>query len=829
MWSDLFLALRWWVVLLAIGAAATPIAWRLFGGARGLPMLGYAFAKPLGLLLTAYLYWLLGSLGFWQPTAGAALAALLAVAALGVWAQSGRAESARATLRRHGRFILLTELLFLLLFAGMAWARAHNPQIAFTEKPMEIAFLNAIGRSEAFPPLDPWLSGFGVSYYYFGYIMVAVVAQLAAVAEPVAFNLAVAWLFAATGVGAFGLIAELVALSGGARARQWAVAWGLIGALAVPLAGNLQIILETAHGRGWGSAAFWAWLDIRDINTPPDPNTPPRYAGASWWWWRASRPINEQHLSGRYETGLEPIAEFPAFSFLLGDLHPHVLALPFAFLALALALAWQRREPGAARLRSPADLVVLLRDPLFWLTALAIGGLSFLNTWDVLIHLFIIAGAFALACARQDGRWSRRAAADALKLALLISVPGILLYLPFYLGFNSQAGPPFILPMLMRPTRLPQFLVIFGMPLSAIVVLLVALLIQQRGDGWRRGLLTAVTLPSALLIAMLLMSWIAASSAEGAGRVGNLAGELGLTLPQGSGPGWALTAVGRLAPTVLRVRLGEPWLVLLLATLIGGAVMALGNRLETTRRRPSAESDAALPFVLLLILTGGLLTIGPEFLYIRDNFGQRLNTVFKFYYQAWALFGVAAPVGLAWLAGRARPAAVLSGAVYGALLVGALFFPLRMGASRAAEYGGPTTLDGMAFLAQRDPDEYAALQWLRSSVHGAPVILEAIGGQYSEFGRVSAMTGLPTVLGWAGHQYQWRGNTPEPAEREPIVTRIYTQPTWDGISELLDRYEIAYIYVGALERRAYNPAGLAKFAQHLAVVYQNDGVTIYGR
>ena len=125
-----------------------------------------------------------------------------------------------------------------------------------------------------------------------------------------------------------------------------AILLGLIAALAVPVAGNLQIGLEVLHGNGVGSDGFWEWLDVRDVSGPADSDGTPRYLSSEWWWWRTSRVIHEYHLSSRAEEGLEPIVEVPAFSFILGDLHPHVLALPFAFLSIGVALAWWLRVAG---------------------------------------------------------------------------------------------------------------------------------------------------------------------------------------------------------------------------------------------------------------------------------------------------------------------------------------------------------------------------------------------------------------------------------------------------------------------------------------------------
>ncbi|HSM56811.1 MAG TPA: DUF2298 domain-containing protein [Candidatus Sulfomarinibacteraceae bacterium] len=848
--TDILAALRWWAVLALLGAAATPLALHLL---RWLPDRGYAFVKMLGLLLVSFIFWLASSLGLLGNNTGGILFALLLLLALSAWIYRRDAAELRGWLRQNGRYVLATELVFAAIFFFWAWVRAQNPAITGTEKPMEFAFLNAVNRSAVMPPLDPWLSGFAISYYYFGYVMTSVIARLALVAEPLAFNLGIAWLTAGAAVGASGLVYNLVAAGKSLSARRTALALGVVAAVALPLAGNMQILLELAHANGVGSAQFWAWLDVRDVNGPPTDegfgSTGPRF----WWWWRSSRVIHEYHLSGAPEDGLEPIAEFPAFSFLLGDMHPHVLALPFAFLSLAVALAWWLRtdtfidrEPWRDRTITGRFGLLLgkIGLPLWALTALILGGLSFLNTWDVLIHLFVVVAAFVLAQWRSAGRWQPRFPAQAVYLTVLLAVPAVLLYLPFYLGFRSQAGPPFLLPMLMRPTRLAHFLIIFAMPLWPILVLVVALLLRARRRAWRAGVLAAAGIIVALSLLMVLLGLLIAGTPEGSARITNLANDLGVALPALEGAGsvaarlaWGLRSVLALAPPVLGARLASPWLGLLLAGLIGAVVMLWIARLNhaegadhDTSAPPTTSSEVnPLPFALLLVFTAALLTLGPEFIYLRDNFGQRLNTVFKFYYQSWVLFGVAALFALDHLRRVARPAAVVAATGYGVMLLGALLFPAYGISSRAAEYGGPPTLNGIAHYELSQPDELAALTWLRQNVDGAPVIVEAVGGQYSPqgHGRVSATSGLPTLLGWAGHQYQWRGSTPEPPERETAVERIYTGADWEETHALLDRYDVHYIYVGPLEVSTYGAQAREKFDGRLPVAYANDSVVIY--
>ena len=282
--------LLWWIIVELIGIAVLPVAFRFF---RYLPDRGYAFVKPLGLLLVAYPFWLLTTLGWLTNTRGAIVLVGLGVGAL-AWGlverqqttddrqqttddrqqtkdegrttddegrrtkdegrmtkDEGRTtndegrmttddrrpmteEAIRNTqyamrltphasrltphaslttwLRHNLALVLATELVFTLAFFGWALVRAYMPEITATEKPMEFAFLNAVLQSERFPPLDPWLAGYAISYYYLGYIIAAMLTLLSGVAPAVAFNLMIALLFALAATGAFGLAFNLMAL-----------------------------------------------------------------------------------------------------------------------------------------------------------------------------------------------------------------------------------------------------------------------------------------------------------------------------------------------------------------------------------------------------------------------------------------------------------------------------------------------------------------------------------------------------------------------------------------------------------------------------------------
>ena len=834
--SQVIFALRWYLVVQLSGLVALPLCLRLF---RHLPDRGYGVSKPLGLLLVGWVFWLSVTFGWLRNGPGGVLVALTLVAIAGIALHLTNQPTSRPSI--SWRTILFTEAVFALAFAAWCLVRAHMPRIqtAGGEKWMEIAFLRAILRSSTFPPHDPWLSGFGISYYYFGYVIVAMLTQLAAVPPSIAFNLGIAVLFALTCMGSFSLVYNLIAANsrGLEKPSGVPILSGLLGPLLVVLMGNLEGMLEALHARGVGLASFWQWLDIRALDGAPPAFsegtlTPTRF----FWWWQASRVLQDYTPWGAEQ---HVIDEFPAFSFLLGDMHPHVLALPFVLLALALALnLYLRITDGESRvtfhaLRFTFDVSLLPWE--FLVYALCLGGLGFLNTWDFPIYLFVVVAAYTLARSRITHYAITHYALRFTALFIALLVAGILLYLPFWIGFQSQAGG--VLVNLFNATRLPQFLVMFG-PLLFIAVAFVA--DRARRQGVLVGEVVKWTLIAALSIlgllavvlgAVTLLIWSGVIPAQGP------AAYLAAWLRGGPIPGLEDVADARaLILDSLLARLLNPWVALGLIALLTTIFFILVRKPSIPNLQPfdcaqdrSPVSNLQPPissFALLLFATGALLTLSVEYIYLRDNFGTRMNTVFKFYFQAWVVWGIAGAYALSGFIRRGGTAVAISVL----LILAGLIYPALAIPARADEYGGTPTLDGAAHLAVTYPDDYAAITWLNENVSGAPVILETPGDRFRAYvyeGRVSAHTGLPTLLGWAGHEHQWRGSYDEQARRETDIEVIYTSTNLDEVLTLLDKYGISYVYVGPLERTRYPAPGLAKFAQIMETVYDTGNVTIY--
>ena len=161
------------------------------------------------------------------------------------------------------------------------------------------------------------------------------------------------------------------------------------------------------------------------------------------------------------------------------------------------------------------------------------------------------------------------------------------------------------------------------------------------------------------------------------------------------------------------------------------------------------------------------------------------------------------------------------------LIAGSLIYPIAATLTMTNAFGVEPTLDGLAFVERTNPAEYEAIKWLNSNVGGAPVIVEAAGGYFTDYFRVSARTGLPTILGSPGHELQWRGSYLPFEGREEDINLIYESEDIGEVEETLEKYSVTYVYVGDLEREQYGMEVGERFEDFMDVVFENEGVTIY--
>ncbi len=727
---------RWYGLLLAVSVAFAP--WVRLLCAR-LPDRGATIVRPIALLGAIFPLWFLGGLDL-LPYSTAGL--WVTVAAAGI---SGWIVIYRLRLIDGGwlRALGVSEILAISAFIVYVWLRGFTPNIDNTEKPMDMALLSASARAESIPPDDPWFSGEPINYYYLGYLAHGSVSRMAGVPTDYGFNLALATTGSMAIVAAAGLGFNL--------ARRWGTRRVAVGAAAgaafmVVVAGNMYAPVQFMDSPGTTIDADW-WDQQNGIG------------------WRSSRIICDGDLvNNQCDTGsgaVETINEFPAFSFLLGDLHPHVMALPFTLMALGLAfnlfLIGDRSEAFDRR--------KLL--PVFGISGALIGSLYAMNSWDY--PTFLLVGLLGAAFAVRD--WERRNQVLAVCLYLAASV---LAWLPFYATFTAPVG--------QLDDRLPA--IIRDIPLLSTAL---GTLASVRGERTSAGeFLTVFGLTYVAALVLTGTGFFPREQASEESPGGESHGVLRLAWP------------GLVAVIIVGVILPAPVLIL-----AGVPLVLLAMQIATTQERGLRQIISAL-FAL-----GFVLVIGAEIFFIQDTFADRMNTVFKVYYQVWTLFAIAAVGTLAVIwrefarASWLKPALLIVTSV--ALLAG-LAYPLIAYRQWANGYADWQTLDGLAYLADTHPDELAAIEWVVDNVGEDDVVLEAAGCSYGNSyrpdvrnNRVSAFSGVPTVIGWGGHEHQWRNGQPEDEEitvRQEDVRAMFEDPH----NQLFDRYGVTYLYVGTLER-----------------------------
>jgi len=744
--------LAWYVALLAIGMASLLPTSLVFERLRSG---GVLYARPLGLVWLAVGSWVISDLTPVPYGMGLILVLLAALAGWSAWLAVRVPVRLDAVMSRTP-LLLAGEALFLGLFLLIALVRAQAPAAYATEKPMDLMILTSVRASDALPATDAWFAGEPLSYYHLGHVMVDIVGRLTGTGPGIEFNLGLAMAGAMAGAAVFALAGDAFALT---RPRRPASVW-IAGALAVLgllfLATEVGFIdLLGANGVGRG---LWPHLGVDGV--PPPATTKDGVPTQFWWWWNATRI-----LPGT-------ITEFPTFSIVLGDLHAHVLALPLAVVAVAVALptfegmsqlswrAWTRR-PGA-----------------LLLVAMLFAALVMTNAWDTLIYGLLWGAATAVAF--LGAGWKPLPAL--LLAARYLALPAglaLLLAWPFLRGLDSPSlGVGLLTDEWSDPTR---FLLVW-LPLF---VPLLAAAVMLRPRLPRGAALAAFAVAAAAVIAWMVATIVAGEQRAIADR----------------GVGWLV---------IIGVGIALTWL----------AATAWGAYRDGDRGQAAWLALATFAAVVLLAL---------ELVYLQDELGGRLNGIFKFWYAVWLVLAVAGAVALATVYDRMpnlepwRLSIPLSVALI-VLSAGALLYGPAAAVARSRE-GQTRGLNGLAYLTA-DPNLAAALNWIHANLDNDDVLLEAVGADYQQGNIVSAATGIPTLIGWPGHQIQWRGKIPAIAERQNVVARVYQEGATEDVRALARRYGVTHVYVGNEERAQFGAEVASRFEAWPAV-FETPGIRIF--
>ena len=833
----------WYLFLSILGFLSFPITFKV------LPFLadkGYGIARVVGLLIWSYLFWILTSFGILSNDIRGALIAflILALLAFNFYRQTGKNEIYK-WVQKQVKTLIVIEILFLFCFGFWTLFRSISPEILGTEKPMELAFISAISRSPSFPPSDPWLSGYAISYYHFGYIMVAILGYASGTAPTVSFNLAVSAWFALTALGCYGIVFNLLTTwqdfsqnKEGKKTKHSFHFSALLGPFFVLIISNLEGFLEMLHARGlfWQKdqdgmlfSQFWTWLNIQELNQPPSmpfsflPNR-----GGGIWWWRASRVLQDFDING---VAKEVIDEFPFFSYFLGDLHPHLLAMPLGLLAVSIAINLFR---GYETYASSISIVQWVKRPLFWLIALCCGGIIFANTWDLPIYLGLIAILF-LIIRIQYSEWKISRIFEVVLAVFLIGITSFFLYLPFFLGFASQAGG--ILPSLNFFTPGKNFWVMFFPFLFLFFIFLFIHQLKIRNtDFLAKSLLLNISLFSLIGFFSYALAWFFGNFPVLMDPIKKMIGEkIASILVMGESAVDMFTGIHGGSPINLVVmqslinRLQSPFTLLTLLLMLTFCIVyffPIFKKGKEIQNKSLAYHNFGIIPVIVLIVMGSIFCLIPEFFYLRDVFGTRMNTIFKFYFQSWIVWGLASACAVVVVWHQLKnPIRKWFSIILIIVLLISCAYPIFVFVEKFRNFSlNDLSLDGSQYMALYNPDEFKAIEWLREAPYG--IVAEAIGGSYSGFARVATFSGLPAVLGWPGHEMQWRGGTNEIGSREYDIRLLFETDDWQAASQLIQRYQIRYIYVGDLEKSHYN-VNEKKFLENMIQVYKNDSVSIF--
>jgi len=705
----------WWVGIEAVGLAAFPLTFAFFGR---LPERGFAFCKVVGLLLLGYGLWAGSVAGLFPNSRGSVILVLFLIAGLSL-AVAGRRRRAMAGFLRSGwRYMALVEAMFFVVLAAAVYIRSFAPDIIWGEKPFELAFLNAVNRSEFFPPGDPWLAGHSISYYYFGYVMVSALSKLVALGTEVTFYLSLSLVAALTWVAAFGLVYNMIEVS---RRRGWlaaerlslsprAVVFGLASSFSIIIVSNLAGVFELMARHGIGSRGFYGLVGIWDLNHTYDCSAVPTYCSEwyptqYWWWWKATRMGSEFDIQ-----------EFPFFSFQFGDLHPHVLLMPFLIVAFAVAfqvvLMARGRRPDEGGLRGwwsgrwgPA-----------WIGAFAVGG--------AVLAAAIAAGApvpvaAALTLVAAGAMWvlaavsARRATAGGGRQAGLdarwwLREPGAFVFMALLFGgvaFIDTWGVVITWLLLaaaaavtnwLRSGSLPRTLLDtmgFALPLGIAAYVLYlpfymelaspvkGLTVTQVTIIGRVPLRSEVTRPLHFLLFWAPAIWAGLSFiATYLWAARRRAVRPSVLVPAGllwAAPiaVWTIVIISRgglggLADEI-SARGANAITVLILAVFVTASGASFIHHLRT----PAWERDLGQLFAFHLAGFAFIMLLGAEFFLVDDLFGWRANTVFRFWHEAWIVMGIVGGFGLYRLTERWRlPDVRLGRAQWLHLAAGGLLF-----------------------------------------------------------------------------------------------------------------------------------------------------------
>ena len=693
--GDVWTFWTWYLLALVLGAAAMPLTGRLF---RRFQDRGWMFSKVTAIAVSGFITWFLVAIKIIKFTTMTCIVVTLVCAAASLILYCREQKAGFECIPfAHLDLVYAEELLFFAAFLLWTYFAGFHPAAYGTEKFMDYGFMEAMMRSKTLPATDLWYSQGKINYYYGGQYFAVFLTKLSGAKVELTYNLMRTFVAGLAFAMPFSLVHQMVTDRLGKTRSRWKKALpsvtGILAGISVSIAGNMHYVV---YGQ---IIPFIQKLKGEEVS--------------SYWFPDATR-----YIGFNPDVEDKTIHEFPCYSFVLGDLHAHVVDIMFVLLILGLLYAWMKKvrttELSGESMSRRKFWKKQLLMPQLLATGALLGMFHWTNYWDFVIYFVVTCGAaLFMNIIGQKGkiRWVLGVtAAQAAEILILATV----IIMPFTLQFDTSNMVQGI--ALAQHHSLPhQLLVLWGLPGILTILFVVSLLIEKLRGAEHKSLyhlLTSIRLPD--LFAVLM----------------------------------GLCAIG-----------------------------------------------------LVLI---------PELVYVRDiyeNGNARANTMFKLTYQAYIMFGMTMIYVIFRLLviGKNKILKVLA-------FIGLFFFVWTCGYfgnsihSWFGEVWKPSQYKGLnatVFLETDFPEDVNGIRWLKENISDAPVVLEANGDSYSEYERVSAMTGLPTIMGWYVHEWLWRGNLSDLNAKIEEIQEIYTSTDATRVKELLEEYNVSYIFVGSCERNKY--------------------------
>ena len=692
--GDVWTFWTWYLLAAVLGFLGMSVTGRMF---RRFDEKGWVFSKVLSIAVAGFVTWLLVTAGILPFTTATCIGVTVACGALAlIFYERERKQGFESLPIDHLGLVYGEELLFFALFLLWTYLAGFHPAAYGTEKFMDYGFMEAMMRSKTLPATDLWYSGGKINYYYGGQYFAVFLTRLSGTKVELTYNLMRTFVAGLAFILPFSLVRQMIKdrlgkKNDGFKKALPAVAGALSG-VAVSIAGNMHYVIYAQI------IPFIQKLTGQEVD--------------SYWFPDATRYIGFNPENEVDKT----IHEFPCYSFVLGDLHAHVVNIMFVLLLLGLLYAWMKKVRTVKFSPEKQGLATFWKKQLFMPQLLSVAALlgmfHWTNYWDFVIY-FVVTGGVVLFMniITMEGK-IKWILAVTIAQAVEILVIATVVILPFTLNFETMVQG---VGIARNHSLFHQLLVLWGLPVILTLAYVVALLAEKLRKKENRsftGLLSSISVPDLFVVIM------------------------------------GLCAIG-----------------------------------------------------LIMI---------PELVYVRDIYEKnsaRANTMFKLTYQAYIMFGMTMIYGIFRMLFVFRKK-ILKGIA----VVGLTFFVWTcgyFGNSVQAWFGtvwDPSAYKGLnatAFLETDFPEDAKGIRWLKDNIKGSPVVLEANGDSYTDYERVSAMTGLPTVLGWYVHEWLWRNDVADLNLKSEEIQNIYTSTDEEQVKELLEKYDISYIFIGSCEREKY--------------------------